>query len=123
AYLHLSRIPSGIRPGARVTQGDVVGYVGSTGLATGPHLDYRVQKNGRWIDPMGLDNVEAEALATAELPRFLAWRDALRVSLVSGEAPQPGPAGDGRDLRLAAEGGAPPGSGARPVPAAFETAG
>jgi murein DD-endopeptidase MepM/ murein hydrolase activator NlpD len=123
AYLHLSRIPSAIRPGARVAQGDVVGYVGSTGLATGPHLDYRVQKNGRWIDPMGLDNVEAEPLASAELPRFLAWRDALREGLVSGEAPRLDGPGDGRDLRLASEGGAPSGSGAQPTPAAFETAG
>ncbi len=42
------------RPGERVAQGDVIGYVGATGLATGPHLDYRVQHRGRWIDPTSL---------------------------------------------------------------------
>ncbi|HSL82625.1 MAG TPA: M23 family metallopeptidase [Thermoanaerobaculia bacterium] len=110
AYLHLSRIPSGIRPGVRVAQGEVVGYVGSTGLATGPHLDYRVQKNGRWVDPMGLDNVEAEPLASADLPRFLAWRDALREGMASGEAPRLDPRGDG-GLRLASEGGEPASGG------------
>jgi murein DD-endopeptidase MepM/ murein hydrolase activator NlpD len=102
AYLHLSRFAPGVRPGARIAQGDVIGYVGSTGLATGPHLDYRVQRNGRWVDPLGLDNVEAEPLSTAELESFLGWRDVLRDSLVSGDAPiLPTPSGD---LRLANQG-------------------
>lgn len=122
AYLHLSRIASGVRPGARVAQGDVVGYVGATGLATGPHLDYRVQRNGRWIDPLGLDNVEAEPLASSELPTFLARRDELRTSLTTGEAPGAPPAGDGRDLRLAS-GDGEEGRADGPVPAALETAG
>jgi murein DD-endopeptidase MepM/ murein hydrolase activator NlpD len=91
-----------VRPGARIAQGDVIGYVGSTGLSTGPHLDYRVQRNGRWVDPLGLDNVEAEPLSTAELESFLGWRDVLRDSLVSGDAPiLPTPSGD---LRLANQG-------------------
>lgn len=50
-YLHMSRIASGIRPGTRVRQGQVIGYVGSTGLATGPHVCYRYWKNGVQIDP------------------------------------------------------------------------
>ncbi len=53
-YGHLSRIKRGIRRGRRVTQGEVIGYVGSTGLATGPHLDYRVKKNGRFINPLSM---------------------------------------------------------------------
>jgi murein DD-endopeptidase MepM/ murein hydrolase activator NlpD len=51
-YNHLSRYPKGIKVGQRVTQGDVIGYVGSTGYATGPHLDFRVWKNGQAIDPL-----------------------------------------------------------------------
>jgi murein DD-endopeptidase MepM/ murein hydrolase activator NlpD len=51
-YLHLSGFGAGIRAGVRVEQGDVVGYVGSTGTATGPHLDYRVIKNGTYLNPM-----------------------------------------------------------------------
>jgi murein DD-endopeptidase MepM/ murein hydrolase activator NlpD len=50
-YLHMSRIASGMRPGKRVRQGDVIGYVGSTGLATGPHLCFRFWKNGVQVDP------------------------------------------------------------------------
>lgn len=50
-YLHMSRIASGIKKGARVTQGQVIGYVGSTGLATGPHLCFRFWQNGVQVDP------------------------------------------------------------------------
>ncbi|HIA10715.1 MAG TPA: peptidase M23 [Flavobacteriales bacterium] len=51
-YLHMSKIKSGIRKGARVRQGDVIGYVGSTGLATGPHVCYRFWKNGAQVDAL-----------------------------------------------------------------------
>ena len=51
-YLHLSRFAKGIRQGAKVKQGDVIGAVGATGMATGPHLCYRFWKNGRQIDPL-----------------------------------------------------------------------
>ncbi|HEX9731128.1 MAG TPA: peptidoglycan DD-metalloendopeptidase family protein [Thermoanaerobaculia bacterium] len=81
AYLHLSRYASGLRRGQRVRQEEVIGYVGSTGLATAPHLDYRVQKNGRWIDPLTLPNVPAEPVPAAEMAAFLAHRDALRARL------------------------------------------
>lgn len=50
SYGHLSRIRKGIRSGARVSQGDIVGYVGATGLATGPHLDFRLKQNGKFIN-------------------------------------------------------------------------
>ena len=52
AYSHLSGFARGIQPGAKVRQGQVLGYVGNTGLSTGPHLHYEVQINGSFVDPM-----------------------------------------------------------------------
>jgi len=51
-YLHMSKFAKGMKKGKRVKQGDVIGYVGSTGLATGPHLCYRFWKNGKQVDPL-----------------------------------------------------------------------
>lgn len=108
AYLHLSRYAQGIRPGARVRQGDVIGYVGSTGLATAPHLDYRVQRNGRWLNPMALASVAAEAIGKAEAGSYRVWRDALRASLESGA---PLPAGRGERGQQATRVAAAPSGG------------
>ncbi|MDX1383500.1 MAG: peptidoglycan DD-metalloendopeptidase family protein [Thermoanaerobaculia bacterium] len=80
-YLHLSRYGDGVRAGRRVSQGDVIGFVGATGLATGPHLDYRVQLAGRWINPSMLQNEAAPPLATEAIGGFLAVRDELRGAL------------------------------------------
>lgn len=84
AYLHLSRFAKGMRAGRRVAQGEVIGYVGSTGLATAPHLDYRVKKNGRWIDPLSLQRTPSEPIPAARRPLFQARRDALRRQLETG---------------------------------------
>lgn len=51
-YLHLSAFARGVRPGVRILQGQTIGRVGATGLATGPHLDYRMKKNGKFVDPL-----------------------------------------------------------------------
>jgi murein DD-endopeptidase MepM/ murein hydrolase activator NlpD len=67
-----------------VSQGDVIGFVGASGLATGPHLDYRVQHRGRWIDPTSLREQPAEPIGAAEMASFLEARDQLREGLVSG---------------------------------------
>ena len=84
-YLHLSRFPTGLSAGDRVRQGEVIGYVGASGLATGPHLDYRVQHHGSWINPLGIKSVPAEPVPTALIGRFRAWRDAMLASLESGQ--------------------------------------
>ena len=55
AYLHLSGYAKGLKAGQRVRQGEVIGYVGSTGRSTGPHLDFRVWKNGQAINPLKLE--------------------------------------------------------------------
>ncbi|MCD8529058.1 MAG: M23 family metallopeptidase [Chitinophagales bacterium] len=70
-YLHMSKIAKGIKKGTKVEQGQVIGYVGSTGLATGPHVCYRFWKNGKQVDPYGLDIPKAKPLDKKELPNFL----------------------------------------------------
>ncbi len=75
-YLHMSRFAKGIRPGVRVSQGEVIGYVGSTGLATGPHVCFRFWKNGKQVDHLKLDLPQAKPLPESELPLFATVKDA-----------------------------------------------
>jgi murein DD-endopeptidase MepM/ murein hydrolase activator NlpD len=70
-YNHLSRLGPGVRKGGRVSQRDVIGYVGSTGLSTGPHLDYRVKKNGRFVNPLSEKFVPGHPLEGSEHRRYL----------------------------------------------------
>ncbi len=62
AYLHLSKYASGLKVGQRVRQGEVIGYVGMTGTATGPHLDFRVWRNGSPINPLNLESPSEEPI-------------------------------------------------------------
>lgn len=70
AYLHLSKYAKGIKAGVRVRQGEVIGYVGSTGRSTGPHLDFRVWKNGSPINPLKMESPPAEPLKSANKKAF-----------------------------------------------------
>lgn len=69
-YLHMSKIASGVRPGTRVKQGQVIGYVGSTGLATGPHLCYRFWLNGRQVDALKVDLPPSAPIKQDYKPQF-----------------------------------------------------
>jgi len=91
AYKHLSRYGRGVRQGGKVKQGQIIGYVGSTGLSTGPHLHFEFYKSGRFVDPLGqtfpsADPVPEEKLAQfkSQLPKTMAslpkWED-LNISM------------------------------------------
>lgn len=69
-YGHLSRIANGIRPGATVRQGTVIGYVGSTGLASGPHLHFVMYKNDKYIDPLSAAAPRTRSLSGDQARRF-----------------------------------------------------
>lgn len=73
-YLHFSRFARGLKVGAKVRQGEVIGYVGATGYATGPHLDFRVKKGGQFVNPRTLKLPPAEPIPAAEMANFLAVR-------------------------------------------------
>jgi len=78
AYAHMSRYARGLRRGDRVTQGQVIGYVGSTGRSTGPHLHYEVLRSGRPINPMSIKQMGADRLRGAELRSFQRSAEGLR---------------------------------------------
>jgi murein DD-endopeptidase MepM/ murein hydrolase activator NlpD len=76
-YMHLQGFAKGIKSGSRVRQGDLIGYVGSTGLATGPHLDFRVFRNGQAIDPLKMESPPAKPVDAANLVEFNTLKDSL----------------------------------------------
>lgn len=84
-YLHLSAFAPGIHPGAHVDQGQTIGYVGSSGAATGPHLDFRLKKNGTYVNPL----VEkkkmpaGEPIPAASLGAFMVERDRVLAELAA----------------------------------------
>ncbi|GAB4240478.1 MAG: peptidoglycan DD-metalloendopeptidase family protein [Ekhidna sp.] len=69
-YLHMSKIARGIRPGVQVKQGQTIGYVGSTGLANGPHLCFRFWKNGRQVDALKVDLPSSSGIDSTQIADF-----------------------------------------------------
>jgi murein DD-endopeptidase MepM/ murein hydrolase activator NlpD len=76
-YMHLSRFEKGIQAGTRVRQGQVIGYVGATGLASGPHLDFRVFMNGFPVDPLKVKSPPANPVTQKNMANFQSLRDTL----------------------------------------------
>jgi murein DD-endopeptidase MepM/ murein hydrolase activator NlpD len=70
AYMHLSSFGKGVSAGASVKQGDIIGYVGTSGLATGPHLDFRFYKNGYAVDPLKVDAPPVEPVLEENKEKF-----------------------------------------------------
>lgn len=85
-YAHLSGIASGLRKGMRVAQGDVIGFVGATGLATGPHLHYEFRINGVYQNPLMMALPSAPPLAPPQMARFrdLAQAQLARMDMIRG---------------------------------------
>ncbi len=93
AYLHLSKISAGIKKGARVSRGQVIGAVGRTGLATGPHLHFSLYDRGKYVDPLGValpvqtldkNNLIEKPVLTNVVSQLNAYHELLKVSLALG---------------------------------------
>ena len=85
-YLHLSGFAKGIAQGKHVTQGQLIGYVGSTGASTGPHLDYRVWRNGKPINPLTIPQEPSEPISKDNRAEFEFIRDRIMAEL-NGDVP------------------------------------
>jgi murein DD-endopeptidase MepM/ murein hydrolase activator NlpD len=76
-YMHLSKFATGLKAGLHVKQGDVIGFVGATGLASGPHLDFRVYRGATAVDPLKIKSEPAEPVRPANFAKFNLLRDSV----------------------------------------------
>lgn len=102
-YMHLSGFARGISKGTRVVQGQLIGFVGKTGLATGPHLDFRVYRNNRPIDPLKLEAPPVEPVNKEDMTNYLSfikpWQ--ARLNQIEAERQYTGADEIGRDVSSA----------------------
>jgi murein DD-endopeptidase MepM/ murein hydrolase activator NlpD len=90
-YGHLKSFAKGIQRGKHVRQGDVIGYVGATGLATGPHLDFRLLKNEQFINPLKVNFPSADPVAKEEMTEFKKQVEQYLLEIKNGKAVSPAP--------------------------------
>nr|MDA8088057.1 peptidoglycan DD-metalloendopeptidase family protein [Nitrospiraceae bacterium] len=86
-YGHLSMMAKGIRTGVKVTQGEIIGYVGETGLATGPHLHFEIRIDGKPVNPLLAKIPRANPLSGEQMAEFRAFRDRMNNELASIRPP------------------------------------
>lgn len=105
AYAHMQGFARGITAGARVQQGQIIGYVGTTGRSTGPHLHYEVHHNGQSVNPMALNLPTGRTLEEDEIPLFVAERD--RIIDIRDSALNAAETGDAAASRIVTAEGTP----------------
>ncbi len=87
-YAHLSRYARGLRPGMRVSQGDVIAYAGSTGASTGPHLHYEIWRNGQRVNPSGVTLPQGDVLTGSALTAFRSEKSRIDAMIAAGSVRQ-----------------------------------